>query len=31
VGSSPEGLRNRIQADVASLGGIIRQQRITAQ
>ena len=31
VGSSPEGLRNRIQADVAALGGIIRQQGIKVQ
>ena len=31
VGSSPEGLRNRIAADVASLGAIIRAQGITAQ
>ena len=31
VGSSPEGLRNRIAADVASLGAIIRTQGITAQ
>jgi tripartite-type tricarboxylate transporter receptor subunit TctC len=31
VGSSPEGLRNRIQADVASLGAIIRSQGIRAQ
>jgi tripartite-type tricarboxylate transporter receptor subunit TctC len=28
VGSSPEGLRNRIQADTQALGGIIRSQKI---
>ena len=28
VGSSPEGLRNRIQADTQSLGAIIRSQKI---
>jgi tripartite-type tricarboxylate transporter receptor subunit TctC len=28
VGSSPEGLRNRIQADTQDLGEIIRSQRI---
>jgi hypothetical protein len=28
VGSSPEGLRNRIQADTQSLGDIVRKQAI---
>jgi tripartite-type tricarboxylate transporter receptor subunit TctC len=28
VGSSPEGLRNRIQADTKALGDIIRSQKI---
>jgi len=31
VGSSPEGLENRIQQDVKALGTIIREQHITAQ
>ncbi|QTD44615.1 Bug family tripartite tricarboxylate transporter substrate binding protein [Ottowia testudinis] len=31
VGSSPEALANRIQADAQVLGGIIRAQRISAQ
>ncbi|MBK6869482.1 MAG: tripartite tricarboxylate transporter substrate binding protein [Burkholderiales bacterium] len=31
VGSSPEGLANRIQADTQVLGAIIRSQRISAQ
>jgi tripartite-type tricarboxylate transporter receptor subunit TctC len=31
VGSSPEGLSNRIQQDVKALGTIIREQGITAQ
>ena len=31
VGSSPEGLANRIQQDVKTLGTIIREQHITAQ
>ena len=31
VGSSPEGLANRIQQDVKALGTIIRDQKITAQ
>lgn len=31
VGSSPEGLENRVQQDVKALGTIIREQRITAQ
>ena len=31
VGSSPQGLANRIQADTQVLGGIIRAQRISAQ
>ena len=31
VGSSPEGLQNRIQADVKALGTIIREQNIRAQ
>lgn len=31
VGSSPEGLANRIQQDVKSLGAIIREQGIRAQ
>ena len=31
VGSSPEGLANRIQADTQVLGGIIRTQGISAQ
>lgn len=31
VGSSPEGLANRIQADTQVLGGIIRSQGISAQ
>jgi len=29
VGSSPEGLRNRIETDTRTLGDIIRQQKIT--
>ena len=28
VGSSPEGLRNRIQSDTKALGDIIRSQKI---
>jgi tripartite-type tricarboxylate transporter receptor subunit TctC len=28
VGSSPEGLRNRIQSDTQALGDIIRSQKI---
>jgi len=28
VGSSPEGLKNRIDADTRALGDIIRQQKI---
>lgn len=31
VGSSPEGLANRIQQDMQTLGGIIREQGIRAQ
>ena len=31
VGSSPEGLQNRIQTDVKALGTIIREQNIRAQ
>ena len=31
VGSSPQGLANRIQADTQVLGGIIKAQRISAQ
>ena len=31
VGSSPEGLNNRIQQDVKALGTIIREQHISAQ
>ena len=31
VGSSPQGLANRIQADTQVLGGIIRAQKISAQ
>ena len=31
VGSSPEGLKNRIDADVKALGTIIREQNIKAQ
>ena len=31
VGSSPEGLQNRIQQDVKALGAIIRNQHITSQ
>ena len=31
VGSSPEGLQNRIQQDVKALGAIIRDQHITSQ
>ena len=31
VGSSPEGLSNRVQQDVKALGTIIREQHITAQ
>ena len=31
VGSSPEGLQNRIQQDVKALGTIIRDQHITSQ
>jgi tripartite-type tricarboxylate transporter receptor subunit TctC len=31
VGSSPQGLANRIQADTQVLGGIIRSQKISAQ
>ncbi|MEG0200403.1 MAG: tripartite tricarboxylate transporter substrate binding protein, partial [Comamonas sp.] len=31
IGSSPEGLQNRIQQDVKSLGTIIREQKISAQ
>jgi len=29
VGSAPEGLKNRIDADTRALGDIIRQQKIT--
>jgi tripartite-type tricarboxylate transporter receptor subunit TctC len=31
VGSSPEGLANRMKSDAAVLGGVIRSQRITAE
>jgi len=31
VGSSPEGLKNRIDADVKALGTIIKEQNIRAQ
>ncbi len=31
VGSSPEGLKNRIDADVKALGAIIKEQNIRAQ
>jgi len=31
VGSSPQGLANRMQADTAAMGRVIREQRITAQ
>ena len=31
IGSSPEGLKNRIDADVKALGTIIKEQNIRAQ
>jgi len=31
VGSSPEGLANRIQADTATMGRVIREQKIRAE
>ena len=31
VGSSAEGLANRMQADTAAMGRVIREQKITAQ